>query len=114
MALNNIETQLRISPLQNIRSEILDLKKFIFYHNFRWQSNWLDNFSWVYGLSEVEIIDFSRNFDNTKDEIKNIISVMESGKRKEKLTTEFSSLAILDVKEFIEIGTLLRTKKCVS
>ena len=59
-----------------------------------------DDFSWVYGLSEVEINDFARQYSDTKDEIKTLLNNTENEKLQAKIKSEYDSLPTLDPKEF--------------
>lgn len=60
-----------------------------------------DDFSWVYGLSEVEIEDFGSQYENIREEIKNTITKTENKKLREKLSNEYEHLPTFDYKEFV-------------
>ena len=83
----------------------MNLDNFVLFKNFRWYANMRDNFSWVYGLSEVEINDFARQYSDTKDGIKTILNNTENKKLQAKIKTEYDSLPSLDPKDFaIDLG----------
>jgi len=94
------DVQLITGPLQNLRQSAANLDSFVLFKNFRWFANMRDDFSWVYGLSEVEINDFARQYSDTKDEIKTLLNNTENEKLQAKIKSEYDSLPTLDPKEF--------------
>jgi hypothetical protein len=95
-----IDVQLITAPLKNLRESAMNIDRFVLFNNFRWFADMRDDFSWVYGLSEVEINDFLRQYNNTKSEIKNIINNTQNEKLKVKLILENESLPSIDSTEF--------------
>jgi len=95
-----IDVQLITAPLKNLRESAMNIDRFVLFNNFRWFADMRDDFSWVYGLSEVEINDFLRQYNNTKSEIKNIIDNTQNEKLKVKLILENESLPSIDSTEF--------------
>lgn len=95
------EVELSTMPLKHLQQTASDLEKYILYKNGRLFSGWRDNFSWVFGISEVELLDFARIYDDTIDVIRNFISITENKKLKEKLEAEFKFLPTLNANEFI-------------
>jgi hypothetical protein len=100
MTQETTDIQLITAPLKNLSQSAMNLNSFVLFKNFRWFANMRDNYSWVYGLSEVEINDFVRQYDDTKDEIKTILSNTENEKLKAKLKLEYESLPTLNPTEF--------------
>jgi len=95
-----IDVQLITAPLKNLRESAMNIDRFVLFNNFRWFADMREDFSWVYGLSEVEINDFLRQYNNTKSEIKNIIDNTQNEKLKVKLILENESLPSIDSTEF--------------
>lgn len=100
MTTEKTDIQLNTAPLKNLRLSAMNLDSFVLFKNWRWFSDMRDDFSWVYGLSEVEIYDFSRQYISTKHEIKNIINNTENKKLKVKLELEYCTFPTLDSSEF--------------
>src|SRR5689334_12088741 len=88
--------QLIVSPIRHLRELAFNLNERV-----ALPAKYRDNFSWVIGLSEVEITDFVTKYNTTKEEIENFISVTDNKKLKEKLQKEYKLLQQLNAKEFI-------------
>ena len=97
---DKIDAQLITAPLKNLRESAMRIDRFVLFNNFRWFADIRDDFSWVYGLSEVEINDFLGQYSNTKSEIKNIINNTQNEKLKAKLILENESFPSIDPTEF--------------
>ncbi|MES2591590.1 MAG: hypothetical protein V4608_06875 [Bacteroidota bacterium] len=100
MTQEKTDLQLITTPLRNLRQSAMNLDGFVLFINFRWFADMRDDFSWVYGISEVEINDFARQYGDTKDGIKTLLNNTENEKLRTKLKFEFESLPTLDPKEF--------------
>ena len=92
---------LQLAPCRNMIKHVNELEKYILFSKWRRFSGQRDMFSWVYGISEVEIKDFSSRYDSSQEEIKRIVSLTDNEKLKAKLTTEFLNLPKLNYNEFI-------------
>mgnify|MGYP000976636341 CR=1 FL=1 len=95
------EIQLMTAPMRSLRQEALVLAGGVFYGKWRWFWGNRDAFSWVYGLSEEEIRDFMNRYEHARDNIQNIISVMENGRLKEKLTNEYCFFPASDAGQYV-------------
>ncbi len=83
------ETHFITAPMRSLKQHAVELDSCVFYGKWRWFQGYWDAFSWVYGLSEEEIRDFMNRYEHARDNIQNIISVMENGRLKDKLTSEY-------------------------
>lgn len=89
------------TPYKYLLEKTIEIEKFIFYSKFRFFESMLDDFSWVYGLSEVEIKDYIQLYILTKEEILNSIERTGNIKLKTKLSEEISNLPIINLDKFI-------------
>ncbi|MDX9931328.1 MAG: hypothetical protein RB294_01985 [Bacteroidales bacterium] len=83
------ETHFITAPMRSLKQHVMELDSCVFYGKWRWFQGYWDAFSWVYRLSEEEIRDFMNRYEHARDNIQNIISVMENGRLKDKLTSEY-------------------------
>jgi hypothetical protein len=93
--------EMRIAPLLHLIKTVRDLEVNIIYNNWRWFQGARDDFSWVYGLSEIEIEEFGNQYSKTKNGIINTIEHTENDKLRLKLTNEYRNFPHLDYKEFV-------------
>ena len=100
MTTDKIELELTLAPFRNLIRSAKVLEGYIGFKKLRWFSGARDDFSWVYGVSEVEIEDFSRLYDQTRQEIKSIIERTENEKLKAKMTGEYKEFPALPCKQF--------------
>jgi hypothetical protein len=97
----DIEIKLMTAPLQNLRQTALDINKYAFSTKWRWYYSARSDYSWVLGISEVEITDFIRIYDSTKDDIKNTIDTTDNNTIKNTLYKEYRLLPALCINDFI-------------
>ncbi|OYU96494.1 MAG: hypothetical protein CFE21_08890 [Bacteroidetes bacterium B1(2017)] len=87
-----------IASLQNLRILSKDFLERI------WVRNNLSadlGFCWVYGLSEVELVDFARLCEGVIQEIRHTISISTDKLLSDKLGQILADFPLLDIREFI-------------
>jgi len=81
--------ELTLAPLRHLSRSVVDLDSYLILNKLRWFVAARDEFSWVYGISEVEIRDLAQRYENSRNEIKNIIKRTENENLRDKLENEF-------------------------
>ncbi|MBI1288076.1 MAG: hypothetical protein GC178_10935 [Flavobacteriales bacterium] len=72
------------------------------FRKFRWFAGWMDDFSWVYGVSEVEIKDFSNRYNSVRQTLLTSIKQTDDRKLSIRLEREFQSLPEMQAEKFAQ------------
>ncbi len=98
--MNVSDINIQTSSFKHLVNRTNELEPYIFNFKFRLFASVRDQYSWVYGLSEVEVSDYLQLYNSTKIELKNLINREVHDKLKSKLLFEYNNLPNVSKIEF--------------
>ena len=99
--MSDIEKQIELSPFNFLIEKTIQLDQWIYGAKFNFLRFSNDDFTWVVGLSEVEIKDFSSIYFSTRDEIVMRLDLIGHPKLKSKLNQEFLLMSEFTFDEYL-------------
>lgn len=96
------DIELLTAPYRSLLQLTETLSNAAGFRKFRWFAGWMDDFSWVYGVSEVEIKDFSNRYNSVRQTLLTSIKQTDDRKLSIRLEREFQSLPEMQAEKFAQ------------